>query len=126
MLKRIVSPHLGGLLVPPDVATLLHGDLGTSSSEDEDVLGDGALLECGIGDGLCRDGLSAALGLVGGDEDLGLAVVDAVSERLGGEAGKDDRVDGSQTSAGEEGYGCFWDHGQVDGNGLWRRGWRTF
>ena len=54
-------------------------------------------------DALGRDGLAAALALVGREHDARVAVDDTVAERIGTEAGEDDRVDGADTRAGQEG-----------------------
>ena len=51
---------------------------------------------------------------VGGDEHLGLAVVDAVAQRVGGEGAEDDRVRGPDAGAGQHRDGQLGDHGQVD------------
>ena len=58
--------------------------------EDENVLDLGALLESGINDGLGGNSLSTSSALIGGDENAGLAILDAVSKGLGRETGEDD------------------------------------
>ena len=52
--------------------------------------------------------------LVGGDHRARVAVVDAVGERVRGEAGEDDGVDGADAGAGQHGEGGLGDHRQVD------------
>ena len=49
------------------------------------------------------DDLAVAIKAVGGDEQLGLGVVDALPERLGREPGEDHRVDGPDLGRGEHG-----------------------
>ena len=101
-LDRAVGLDLVILLVPPLVAALSPGDLSTSALENEAVLDERALSEGGVDDRLGRDRLAAALALVGRDHDARLGVLDAVPERLCGESGEDDRVDGAKTRAREE------------------------
>ncbi len=73
------------LFMPPHISALDHVDLGACSSEDEDVFSDGCFLERCVCDALCGNGLSASLGLVGGDEDLDLAIGDSLSRADSGE-----------------------------------------
>jgi hypothetical protein len=113
-----VGGDLVGLLVPPEVTAGGHGDLVAGAAEDENLLDERALLEGGVDNGLGGDRLATTATLVRGEEDLGLAVVDTVAERLGGEAGKDGRVDGTDTGTGEEGSGRLPGHGEVDGDGV--------
>lgn len=89
-------------------------DVATSALEDENVLDERAVGESSVDDRLGRDRLSSTLALVGGDDDAGLGVNDTVTERIGGESGKDDRVDGSETGASEERDRGFRHHRQVD------------
>jgi hypothetical protein len=131
---------LGALLVPPRISTLGPSDLAARSLEDEDVLDQGALLERGVDDGLGRDRLSSSLALtarsqqepsgqhdrrwsrdggeyaLGSDDDLALAVDASVPERLGREPGEDDRVDGTDPRASQEGSRCLPGHGKIDRN----------
>lgn len=78
-LRRAVRRNLGALFVPPDISTLLHRNFCASPSKDENMLGDRALLQRSVDDSLGCDCLSASFGLVGRDENLGLAVIDSVS-----------------------------------------------
>ena len=64
--------------------------------------------------GLSARRLAAAVAAVGGDDDPGLGVVDAVGERLGGEAAEDDRVRGADAGAGQHRDDRLGDHRQVD------------
>ena len=63
---------------------------------------------------LSCDDLAAAPAAVGGDDELGLAVVDAVRDRLGAEAAEDHRVHRADARAGEHGDGGLGDHRHVD------------
>ena len=82
--------------------------------QHEDVFDEGTLFDGRIDDHLRRDSLTAAPALVGGDDDARLAVLNTVAERLGGEAGKDDGMDGADASAGEEGSRGLPRHGEID------------
>ena len=106
-LGRAVGLHLLLLLVPPLVPTLSPLDVPSGPLEDEAVLDEGALGEGSVDDRLGRDGLASTLAFVGRDDNARLGVLDTVAEGLGGESSKDDRVDGSETSAGEEGDGSL-------------------
>ena len=117
-LGRAVARHALRLLVPPLVAAGGPGDGAARALEDEDVRDEGAVRERGVDDGLGRDGLAAAPALVAGDEDAAAAVLHAVAQGLGGEAGEDDGVDGADARAGEEGGGGVPGHGEVDGDGV--------
>ena len=104
--------------MPPAVAAFDPRDGVACAFEDEDVLDVGAGLEGCVDDGLCGDGLAAAATLVGGEDDAAAAVLDAVAEGLGGEAGEDDGVDGADAGAGEEGGDGVPGHGEVEGDGV--------
>lgn len=111
-----VGGPLVHLLVPPKVAAGGPGHVGAGALVDEHVADVGALLEGVVDNLLCADELAAALALVGGDDDLAAGVDDAVAQRVGREASKDDRVDGADARAGQEGDEGLGDHGQVDGD----------
>ena len=68
----------------------------------------------GIDIGLQRHLLAAAQSLVGGDDDLGLAVGDALGEAVGREAGEHHRMNGADPRAGQHRIGRFRDHRQID------------
>lgn len=104
--------------MPPLVTALSEGDLAAGALEDDNVLDQRAVLESGVDDLLCGDGLAATLALIGRDDDAGLAVLYTVAERLGREAGEDNCVDGTNTRAGEEGGDGLPGHGQVEGDGV--------
>ena len=62
--------------------------------------------------------LSTAATFIRGDDNPRLAVINAVAERLRREAGEDDRVDGTNASACEEGSDGLPGHRQVDGDSV--------
>ena len=101
-------------LVVPVVATLDHRDLVLAPLDDDDVLDRG-----GVGDGLVgrrleREHRAPPPAAVGGDQHLGLGVVDAVGERLRREPAEHDAVRGADARAGEHRHGRLGDHRQVD------------
>lgn len=118
VLGREVRGPLLGLLVPPKVATLRPGDLGTGALVDEHVLDIGALLQGIVDNLLGTDKLAASPALIRGDDDLGVTVDNTVAKGVGGETSEDDRVDGADTNASKQGDNGFGNHGQVDGNGI--------
>ena len=63
-------------------------------------------------------GVAAAVAAVGGDDELRLGVVDAVGQRLGGEAAEDDGVRRADAGAGEHGDRQLGDHRHVDGDAV--------
>ena len=67
-----------------------------------------------VGRRLQREHLAAAVAAVGGDQHLGLGVVDAVGQRLRREAAEHDAVRGADAGAGQHRHGRLGDHRQVD------------
>jgi hypothetical protein len=106
-LGRAVRWDLEVLLVPPFIAAFGPLDLAARSLEDEDVLDERAFGESSIDDRLGCDRLTATLAFVGGDDYAGFCVLNAIAQGLGRETGEDDRVDGTESSASEEGDGCL-------------------
>ena len=102
------------LLVPPEVAAGLHRHLAAAALDHDHLLDRRALREGLVGVGLLRDRLAAAHRLVLGDDERGLAVLDAVAQRLRGEAAEDDAVDRADAGAGEHRDRQLGDHRQVD------------
>ncbi|KAI3481860.1 hypothetical protein L1887_55509 [Cichorium endivia] len=113
-LGRAVGALARARLVPPDVALVVKADLAAGALDDDDVLNLGALLERRIDDALGGDVAPTALAFVGGDDDARAAVVGAVAQRVRREAGKDDRVDGTNARTREQGDGRLGNHGEVD------------
>ena len=64
--------------------------------------------------GLSADALAAAVAAVGGDDQLGVAVLDPAGERVGGEAAEDHRVRRADPGAGQHRDDGLGDHRQVD------------
>ena len=101
------------LLVQPDVAVGGPGHIAAGAAHDE--LADAAhALQRLVGIGLQRRAPAAARGLVGGDDELRARILDARAQRLGGEAGEDDRMHRADAGAGEHRVGGLGDHRQVD------------
>ena len=105
-------------VLPPDVAALDHVDRVAATFDDDDGLDGRGALEGLVDVGLELDDLAAAPAAVGGDDELGLAVVDAVLERLGAEAAEDDGVDGPDAGAGQHGDDRLGDHRHIDGDAV--------
>ena len=77
--------------------------------------GDGRrILESLVGNVLQRHDPAAPVAAVGGDQHLGLGVVDPVAERLSGKAGEDHAVGRPDPGAGEHRDRKLRDHRQVD------------
>ena len=81
---------------------------------DDDVLEGGAFGGGAVGVLLERDDLAAAIAAVGGDQHLGLAVLDPPGEGLGAEAAEDDRVRGADPGTGQRRDDQLGDHRHVD------------
>src|SRR5581483_11537924 len=89
-------------VVPPDVLVVL-GDLFAGPAHDQnvfDALRPGHRL---VDRGLEGRRLAAPVAAVGGDDQLGVGVLDAGPEGLGGEAAEDDAVGGADPRAGQHG-----------------------
>lgn len=112
--RRAVVRDLGGLLVPPLIASFNKVDRVTGPLQDKDMLDNRAVLDGIIGEGLDSDGLATATAFVGSYHNARLAVVDTVTERLGGEAGEDNRVDSTNARTCHESGNRLPGHGKVD------------
>ena len=110
--------HGGGLVVVPDVAARRHVDLAAGAAHHDDLLVAGAALQRIVGVLLERHLPAAAQAFVGGDDQLGIGIVDAAGERIRAEAAEDDRMHGADAGAGQHGIGRFRDHRQVDGDAV--------
>ena len=104
--------------MPPKIAAFGERHLGASALVDQAVLDVWALLESIVYDLLGANGLAAALALVGGDDDLGLCVNNAITQGVGAEASKDNRVDSTNARAGEESDNSLGNHGHVQSDGI--------
>ena len=108
-LDGVVPPHVDGV-VPRDVLAgtpdhehLLHG-----------VAQAGGLLARLVDGRLERGRRTAAVAAVGGDHDLGLAVLEARGQRVGGEPAEDHGVRGADAGAGQHRDHGLGDHRHVD------------
>ena len=78
--------------MPPVIAARLHGDFLLSAAGDDDGFDDGGLLQGGIDGVFEADDFAAQPGAILRDEHAALGVLDAVGERLLGEAAIDDAM----------------------------------
>ena len=108
----------GHLFVKPEVATGLHGDGRAGAAMDEDVLDGGAAGDGFVDDGFELDLGAAAVAAVLGEDQFAGGIVDAVGDGLGGEPAEDDRVDGTDAGACEQGHGELGAHAHVDGDAV--------
>ena len=104
--------------MPPFVPSFGPGDGLAGALQHQNVLNKRDFGDSCIDDGLGGDGLATTATFVGGDDDAAAAIEHSVAERLGAEAGKDDRVYGANTGACEEGGGGLPGHGEVNGDGV--------
>ena len=109
-------------LVPPVVAAALHrrgtGGACLTTLVDKHARNGWGALERLVGDRLQLKEVPLAIPTVRGDEDLRGGVVDAVGERIRGEAAEDHAVCGAEASAGEHGDCDFGNHRHVDGDAV--------
>lgn len=115
--SNIAGP-LVELVVPPDITSGLHGHIGTSTLEDENVGDVGALLERIVDNLLGSNELTTALALIGSNDNARASVNNTVSQRVCRETGKDHGVNGTDTDTGQNGDQGLGNHGQVDGDGV--------
>ncbi|OPZ26777.1 MAG: hypothetical protein BWZ01_01950 [Deltaproteobacteria bacterium ADurb.BinA179] len=115
LLGLAVHRGLGHEIFVPDIAAFLHRDLGSGAPDNDHGLDGRALIGCLVGIGLLRDSLVAAIGSVAGDEHLGIAVFDPVSQGLGREASENDRMQDPDPGACQHGDDQLRNHGKVNG-----------
>jgi hypothetical protein len=116
--RGTVTGNPGNLLMPPLIASFCPGNSASSPLEDKDVLDLGTLLESGINDGLGSDGFSATTTFIRSNDNTRLAIEDAITKRFGRETSKYDRVNGTDTSAGEESGNGLPGHRKVNRHGI--------
>src|SRR5271170_1519611 len=112
---------LGGfffLFVPPEVAAFLPADIFLGALYDDALFDGGAALHGGVGGFFQRDDFAATESAVGGDEDFGFAIGDAVGDGGGAEAAENHGMHGTHARAAEHGDGEFRHHGHVDGDAV--------
>ncbi len=97
-----------------DIATVDPRGLVAGMLHDEAAHLVRAVQQRGVGIRLERCAAATARSGVGGDDDLGARVVDAVGECVRREAREDDRVDRADTRTGEHRVSRFRDHRQID------------
>ena len=112
---RLAGDRLpGDDVMPPDVTTLGPADLLLGAPDHQDLLDRARLGDGVVGILLQRNDVALAVAPVGGDEHLGLRVVDPSRERLGRKAPKDDGERRADAGAGEHRGGKLGDHWHVD------------
>ncbi len=102
-------------IVPPVVASLAPGDIFAGAAHDDGFFDGGAIVHGGVGGFLERNDFAAAEAAVGGDEDFGFGVGDAVGQRRGAESAENHGMDRADPRAGQHGDEQLGNHGHVDG-----------
>ena len=116
LLRLALGRLLRHEIVPPEVAARRERVFALRSADRDDVLDGGAVLHGLVGAGLERDHGAAAPGAVGGDEHLGLRVVDPVLQGLGAEPAEHHAVRGPDPRAREHRNGKLGNHPEIDGH----------
>ncbi len=111
---RAVGIDLDEFLVQPDVPTGNPVDGRARAPHDQHLLVALALLQGLIGILLERDRPAAAHALVGRDDELGVAVVDAPRDAVGRKAAEHHRMHRADAGAGQDSVGRLGDHRQID------------
>ena len=92
----------------------MHGQSAAGAAQHDDVL-NGRRFQHRFIDGFLKlDGAPAAVAAIGGDDHLGLAVVDAVHKGRGAEAAEHNGVRGTNARASQHRDRQFGNHGHVD------------
>src|SRR5690606_21197750 len=114
--RRRFAVRVDGLddVVPPMVTAAAHGDFVAGALEGDGLLYARALLERAVDLRLQRDDVPTAPGPVLRDDQLGLGIVHAIADRLGGETAEDDTVHRADSRAGEHRDRGLRDHTHVD------------
>ncbi len=106
----------GDEVVPPHVPALGPGDLLTGTAHHQHVLDVVDLADRLVHGRLERGRLAAPVAAVGGDDDLGVRVLDPGRERVRREAAEDDRVGRADPGRGQHRDRGLRDHRHVDGD----------
>ena len=102
----------------PDVARWIHIDRAAGALDDDDPI-DAADLGDRCVDICFQRNLSAtAQPLIGGDDNVRFAVLDAARDRIGGEPAEHHGMDRADSRAGEDRVGRFRDHRHIDGDAI--------
>ena len=97
-----------------DVAAMHPGNLIAGVLDDQAAHLVRAVQQGGIGVRFQRRAAAATRRGIGGDDELGAAIIDPVRQRIGREARENNGVDGADAGAGEHRIGGFRDHRQID------------
>ena len=123
--ERVLGVELGGLadgarvqdqLVPPVVPPVCHLGRLARAAHHDDVLDAVGATQGLVHGRLERVGRAFAVAAVGSDDELRPHVVDAVSQRLGGEPAEHDGVGRADARAGEHRDGELGNHRHVEGD----------
>ena len=98
----------------PDVPAVDPVGVASGALNHDDAINAVNLLQCRVDVAFERHGLAATDALIGGDHHAACCVIDAIFERLGGEATEDDRVDGTDARTGQHGEGRLGNHRHID------------
>ena len=112
--RRAVGVHFGRFVVPPGVASVLHGDVLAGALVDDDGLDLRIADERGVHAGLQRNDLATTIAAVGRDDGDGTAIMQAVFDALRAEATEDDAMHRADAGTGEHGDGSFGNHRHVN------------
>jgi hypothetical protein len=98
----------------PDVTPLDHRHVLTGPPHHHGLADRRAAVQRAVGALLQRDDTASAPAAVGSDQYLGIRIVDAIPQRIGGEATEDHRMDGADPRTGEHRNGELGYHPEVD------------
>ena len=113
-LGRVFGGNFPSFLVPPSIALGLHRDRVVATVDHDDAFDALVFFECFVDGGFECDDLAAAPSAIGGDDHASAGVFETIDDGLGGEAAKDDRVDGADAGAGKHRDDRFGDHWQIN------------
>ena len=104
--------------MPPVIPFLLPGRRGFCVLDDDDVLNRRGFVDGLIGGLFDRNGFASTVAAVGGEENLGLGILEACGEGPGPKTGKDGNHHGPYLQTGQKGRDEFGDHGHVESDGV--------
>ncbi len=110
----------GDLVVPPGIALGIHVDRVAAAVEHDDALHLGVFHERLVDDRLERNDLAAPPTAVGGDDDRGSGIVQAINDCLRGKSAEDHIVHRADAGAGEHRHRRFRHHRHVNENPVLR------
>jgi len=100
--------------VIPEIAHRIHVDGSAGAFDHDDPIDAAGLGNRRIDIGFQRHLLAAAQAFVGGDDDLGLAIGDALGEAVGREACENHRMNRADSRASQHRVGGFRNHRQIN------------